>query len=84
MLIALVDIIVMDNIVCPITKTQNPFIPNLEVAVQVDGTVMGVGVLLITKTPSRLWEKKGVVVLVDGILIVSIVWRISRFTIVEQ
>jgi hypothetical protein len=73
MLIALVDIIVMDNIVCPITKTQNPFIPNLEVAVQVDGTVMGVGVLLITKTPSRLWEKKGVVVLVGGILIVSIV-----------
>ena len=73
MLIALVDIIVMDNIVCPITKTQNPFIPNLEVAVQVDGTVMGVGVLLITKTPSRLWEKKGVVVLVDGIRIVSIV-----------
>ena len=73
MLIALVDIIVMDNIVCPITKTQNPFIPNLEVAVQVDGTVMGIGVLLITKTPSRLWEKKGVVVLVGGILIVSIV-----------
>ena len=73
MLIALVDIIVMDNTVCPITKTQNPFIPNLEVAVQVDGTVMGSGVLLITKTPSRLWEKKGVVVLVDGIRIVSIV-----------
>ena len=49
----------MDNTVCPITKTQNPFIPNLEVAVQVDGTVMGVGVLLITKTPSLLWGKKG-------------------------
>ena len=73
MLIALVDIIVMDNIVCPITKTQNPFIPNLEVAVQVDGTVMGIGVWPIIKTPSRLWRKKEAVVPAVGIRMLNTV-----------
>ena len=71
--VAQVAIIVMASIVCPIARTPNPFIPNLAVAVRVDGTVMGIGVWLIIKTPSRLWRKKETVAPAVGIRMLSIV-----------
>ena len=71
--VAQAAITTMESIVCPIARTPNPFIPNLAVAVLVDGTVMGIGVWPIIKTPSRLWKKKEAVVPAVGIRMPSIV-----------
>ena len=71
--VAQVAITMMESIVCPIARTPNPFIPNLAVAVLVDGTVMGIGVWPIIKTPSRLWRKKETVALAVGIRMLNTV-----------
>ena len=71
--VAQVAITTMESIVCPIVRTPNPFILNLAVAVLVDGTVMGIGVWLIIKTPSRLWKKKETVAPAVGIRMLNTV-----------
>ncbi len=73
MRVAQAGITMMESIVCPIARTPNPFILNLVVVVRVDGTVMGIGVWLIIKNPSRLWKKKATVVPAVGIRMLSIV-----------
>ena len=71
--VAQVAITTMESIVCPIARTPNPFIQNLAVVVLVDGTVMGIGVWPIIKTPSRLWRKKEAVVPAVGIRMLNTV-----------
>jgi hypothetical protein len=70
--VAQAAITTMESIVCLIARTPNPFIPNLVVVVQVNGTVMGIGVWLIIKTLSRLWRKKEAVAQAVGIQMLSI------------
>jgi len=71
--VAPVAITMMESIVCLIAKTPNPFIPNLAVAVLVDGTVMVIGVWPIIKTPNRLWRKKVAVAPAVGIRMLNTV-----------
>ena len=71
--VAPVAITMMESIVCLIAKTPNPFIPNLAVAVLVDGTVMVIGVWPIIKTPSTLWKKKETVAPAVGIRMLNTV-----------
>ena len=71
--VAQAAITMMESIVCPIAKTPNPFIQNLAVAVLVDGTVMGIGVWPIIKTPSTLWKKKETVAPAVGIRMLNTV-----------
>lgn len=73
MRVAPVGITAMGNIVCLIVVMLNLFIQRLEVAVQVDGTVIAIGVWRIVKTLNKLWLKKEAVAQVVGIRIVVIV-----------
>jgi len=73
MRVAQAGITTMESIVCLIARTPNRFIPNLAVVVQVDGTVMGIGVWQIIKIPSRLWKKKATVVPAVGIRMLNTV-----------